>query len=85
MDKPHLVSDKTPRWLRQCTGTDYRLPVPTAKRIRPQRTVAVAQDDWDDLAVAAERAGYERAMLIRALIRWYLRRPGAKLPQRPGD
>lgn len=45
------------------------------------RVVRVDDDDWDDFGSAAGLR--HRAELIRAFIRWYLRRPGAKLPQRP--
>jgi hypothetical protein len=38
-------------------------------------------DEWDELGnVAGQR---KRAAVIRQLVRWYLRRPGAKLPERP--
>lgn len=45
------------------------------------RVVRVPDEDWADLgARAGER---NRAEVIRALIAWYLRRPGAELPDRP--
>ncbi|MFG3228138.1 hypothetical protein ACGF07_25600 [Kitasatospora sp. NPDC048194] len=45
------------------------------------RVVRIGDDDWKDLG---ERAGERnRAEIIRALVAWYLRRPGAKLPERP--
>lgn len=45
------------------------------------RVVRIGDEDWDDLG---ERAGgRNRAEVIRALIAWYLRRPGAQLPARP--
>ncbi|KIQ67040.1 hypothetical protein TR51_06540 [Kitasatospora griseola] len=45
------------------------------------RVVRIGDDDWGDLG---ERAGVRnRAEVIRALIAWYLRRPGAQLPERP--
>jgi hypothetical protein len=45
------------------------------------RVVRVPDADWDDLG---ERAGARnRAQVIRDLVAWYLRRPGAKLPERP--
>lgn len=45
------------------------------------RVVRIGDDDWTDLG---ERAGVRnRAEIIRALVAWYLRRPGAKLPERP--
>jgi hypothetical protein len=43
------------------------------------RVVRVPDADWADLG---ERAG-NRAQVLRALIAWYLRRPGAELPERP--
>lgn len=45
------------------------------------RVVRIDDDDWSDLG---ERAGERnRAETIRGLVAWYLRRPGAKLPERP--
>lgn len=43
------------------------------------RVVRVPDEDWADLG---ERAG-NRAQVLRELIAWYLRRPGAELPKRP--
>jgi hypothetical protein len=43
------------------------------------RVVRVSDEDWADLG---ERAG-NRAQVMRELIAWYLRRPGAELPERP--
>lgn len=47
------------------------------------RSVRVTDDDWTDLADRAAAAGLDRAKVINALVAWYLRRPGAKLPTRP--
>lgn len=45
------------------------------------RVIRIADPDWDDLGT---RAGLRnRAQVMRQLIAWYLRRPGAKLPERP--
>ncbi|MFI6117455.1 hypothetical protein [Kitasatospora sp. NPDC051164] len=45
------------------------------------RVMRLDDEDWDDLGA---RAGVrQRAAVVRALIRWYLRRPGAELPERP--
>jgi hypothetical protein len=45
------------------------------------RVVRIGDDDWEDLGA---RAGTRnRAQVIRDLLAWYLRRPGAKLPERP--
>jgi hypothetical protein len=46
----------------------------------PIQHTRVDQDDWDDLEAAV---GRQRAKVVRDLIRWYLRRPGAALPERP--
>lgn len=52
-----------------------------AKDTHTTNRVVRLGEEWDDLAkVAGER---KRAGVIRALVRWYLRYPGAKLPARP--
>lgn len=38
---------------------------------------------WDRLQEVAKAAGTDRSTVLRALIAWYLREPGAKLPNRP--
>lgn len=48
------------------------------------RSVRISDDDWRDLETAADAAGMDRAKVINRLVRWYLRRPDAELPQRPG-
>lgn len=45
------------------------------------RSVRITDDDWQDLADRSP--GGDRAAVIKELIGWYLRRPGAKLPPRP--
>ena len=47
------------------------------------RSVRVSDEDWTDLGDTASAAGADRAKVINAFIRWYLRRPGAELPARP--
>lgn len=45
------------------------------------RVIRINDEDWEEFgAQVGER---QRAEIIRAFIRWHLRRPGAKLPQRP--
>ena len=44
------------------------------------RVVRVADADWAELG---EVSSAGRAEAIRQFIAWYLRRPGAKLPERP--
>lgn len=46
----------------------------------PIRQIRIPDDEWDDLRKVAGR-GHVR--VLRDFIRWYLRRPGAKLPARP--
>lgn len=43
----------------------------------------IPDEDWSDLEAAAKIFGKERAGVVRDLIHWYLRRPGAKPPERP--
>lgn len=46
----------------------------------PIRQIRIPADEWDALRKVAGRA---HVRVIREFIRWYLRRPGAKLPVRP--
>lgn len=47
----------------------------------PVQYIRVPDNDWNDLRAVAGRRAHAT---IREFIRWYLRRPGAKLPERPG-
>lgn len=47
------------------------------------RSVRIEEADWTDADMATKRMGTDRAKIINQFIRWYLRRPGAKLPERP--
>lgn len=49
----------------------------------PHRSVRLEDDLWNGLEPAARAAGFDRSGVIRQFVRWYLRVPGAKLPQRP--
>lgn len=40
-------------------------------------------DTWYDFDAACKAMGTERATVMRELIDWYIREPGAKLPPRP--
>ena len=46
----------------------------------PIQHVRAPDDDWADLDTASDG---RRPEVVRDLIRWYLRRPGARLPERP--
>lgn len=47
----------------------------------PVQHVRIDATDWADLG-ALVGAG-KRSAVIRDFLRWYLRRPGARLPERP--
>ncbi len=47
----------------------------------PRQTIRIDVDLWDAFGRAV--GVRERGRAIREFIAWYLRRPGAKLPQRP--
>jgi hypothetical protein len=47
------------------------------------RSVRISDDDWGHLLAAAKTQGSDRGSVIKELIAWYLRRPGATLPKRP--
>lgn len=55
----------------------------TSWKITKHRSIRLEDDLWRDLDPAARAVGYDRSGVIRQFVRWYLRRPGAKLPQRP--
>ncbi|MCY0923237.1 MULTISPECIES: hypothetical protein [Streptomyces] len=43
------------------------------------RSVRIDDADWADLLTR----GGDRSAVIKQLVGWYLRRPGAELPERP--
>lgn len=48
----------------------------------PARQIRIG-DTWYDFDAGAKAMDTERAAVIRELIDWYIREPGAKLPPRP--
>ncbi|RLU81086.1 hypothetical protein CTZ27_33120 [Streptomyces griseocarneus] len=48
----------------------------------PARQMRIGEE-WLAFDDAAKSQGTERAAVVRSFIAWYLRRPGAKLPERP--
>ena len=48
------------------------------------RSVRIDDTDWADLDAVAKKMGTDRAKVINAYVRWHLRRPNAKRPERPG-
>ena len=51
--------------------------------ITKHRSVRLEDNLWKRLKPAARAIGFDRAGVIRQFVRWYLRIPGAELPQRP--
>ena len=47
------------------------------------RSVRFSDEDWADLELATAAQSSDRGTVIKELVAWYLRRPGAKLPKRP--
>lgn len=47
------------------------------------RSVRISDGDWAALLAAAKTQGKDRGTVIKELVTWYLREPGAKLPARP--
>lgn len=68
-----LINVRTP-------GTIERVP---DKPKTQHRSVRISDEDWADLEARAASQGADRAKVINQFIRWYLRRSGAKLPERP--
>lgn len=65
----------------QKLGLEARDPVGRpATGETPIRQIRIPDDEWDELK---QVAGRSHVRVLREFIRWYLRRPGAKLPVRP--
>ena len=56
--------------------------VRTSGRIQ-HRSIRISDEDWEDAEKATADMSTDRAKVINQFLRWYLRRPGAKLPERP--
>ena len=46
-------------------------------------TLRIPEDLWTRFGEVAQAAEIDRAALLRAFIRWYVKQEGAKLPPRP--
>lgn len=55
----------------------------TTRGSRHRTFRGLSDQDWEDLEEATKGRGTDRSTVIRDFIRYYLRRPGAKLPKRP--
>jgi hypothetical protein len=47
------------------------------------RMVRFSTEDWHTLGWLASHLGRDRSAVLRELARWWMRAPGAKLPERP--
>lgn len=66
----------------QVATPQYSQPMSPNQPKTPPRQIRIG-DTWYDFDAAAKAMGTERAAVIRELIDWYIREPGAKLPARP--
>lgn len=78
--------------LHNITHSEWRAELDPAsgryRRVRrpqpaPHRAVRVPDAGWNDLGAATAHMDSDRAKALNQFIEWYLRRPGAKLPERP--
>lgn len=51
----------------------------------PLRNVRVDDDLWERLGEVADQQETDRSAIIRALVAWFVREPGAKMPTRPSE
>lgn len=54
-----------------------------SRRTTKLRTTQIPDDPWARFGQVAEQLGTSRAALMRDLVLWFIRWPGAKLPKRP--
>ena len=64
------------------TCDDRQVPRPATGKT-PVRNLRVTGDVWEPALEAARERGGTITDVITQFLRWYLRMPGAKLPERP--
>lgn len=47
------------------------------------RMVRFSDEDWEEFGALTQQEGTDRSAVLRQLARWWMRRRGAKLPDRP--
>jgi len=57
-------------------------PVPNAPKNK-HRMVRFSDEDWRELGELTEALGTDRSTVLRQFAHWWMRRRGAKLPERP--
>lgn len=58
------------------------IDVPRSRRTTPPRSTQIDDQPWRLFAAVAAHIGMSRAALMKTLVLWYIRWPGAKLPAR---
>lgn len=61
------------------------LGVPGSRRKMPPRSTQIEDPPWAKFGRDVEALGLTRAGVMRDLVLWWIRWPGAKLPKRPGE
>jgi hypothetical protein len=59
--------------------------VPRSRRITPPRSTQIEGPPWRLFRAAASLLGVSAAGLMKTLVLWFVRWPGAKLPPRPSE
>jgi hypothetical protein len=49
----------------------------------PTRPIRVDDDLWEEFGEATAEQDTNRSEALREFIRWYVRKPGARMPERP--
>lgn len=50
---------------------------------RLARRFRMDEAEWDEFGSDAAMLGTDRSVVLRQLVAWWMRKPGAKLPPRP--
>lgn len=57
--------------------------MPKSRRTTPPRSTQIDSEPWEEFGEHVQRLGLTRAGVMRDLVLWWIRWPGAKLPPRP--
>lgn len=57
--------------------------VPGSRRATPPRSTQIEDGPWERFGQVAAELKTSRAALMKDLVLWFIRWPGAKLPKRP--
>lgn len=59
-------------------------PVVVTTRGTNLQNIRIDRTLWTEAGAAANQQGTDRSAVIRAFLEWYVGRPGARIPERPG-